>query len=222
MLGHRFCCYAHDCNIDVKSEAAGQPAMAAITRYMEQKLQLRVNRDMRAVAWPWRRKLGAAASHGTSRPVLKIADSSLKRLKDRVRGIVVGNASRNFDKTDMALNPVLRGQASEHGPLPELPATLLDQLAKGPMSAAELQPIFLSFRKAVIERTMNAEMNHCLGYQPGQAKPEGAGQRTQWCVRRKAVRTDPALNASTYRRDVLGLWIEQTEGAQFWLKVSMI
>ncbi len=43
---------------------------------------------------------------------LKIADSSLKRLKDRVREIVVGNASRNLAVTIAALNPILRGWIS--------------------------------------------------------------------------------------------------------------
>jgi RNA-directed DNA polymerase len=43
---------------------------------------------------------------------LKIADSSLKRLKDRVREIVVGNASRNLGQTVPALNAVLRGWTS--------------------------------------------------------------------------------------------------------------
>ena len=35
------------------------------------------------------------------------------------------------------------------------------------------QDLFLSFQKAVIERTMAAEMNLHLGYRPGQDKPEG-------------------------------------------------
>src|SRR6266581_683294 len=39
--GHRFCRYADDCNIYVKSEMAGQHAMAAITDYLEKKLKLR-------------------------------------------------------------------------------------------------------------------------------------------------------------------------------------
>ena len=110
--GHRFCRYADDCNIYVKSEAAGQHAMAAITDYLERKLKLQVNRDKSAVARPWQRKfLGYSVTmHKQAR--LKIADSSLKRLKDRVREIVVGNASRNFGKTIEALNPVLRGWVS--------------------------------------------------------------------------------------------------------------
>lgn len=97
--GHRFCRYADDCNIYVKSEAAGQHAMAAITGYLEQKLKLRVNRDKSAVARPWQRKfLGYSVTwHKQAR--LKIADGSLKRLKDRVRETVVGNASRSLDKT---------------------------------------------------------------------------------------------------------------------------
>lgn len=110
--GHRFCRYADDCNIYVKSEAAGQHAMQAITDYLERKLRLQVNRDKSAVARPWQRKfLGYSVTrHEQAR--LKIADSSLKRLKDRVREIVVGNASRNLGKTIEALNPVLRGWTS--------------------------------------------------------------------------------------------------------------
>jgi RNA-directed DNA polymerase len=110
--GHRFCRYADDCNIYVKSEVAGQHAMAAITDYLERKLKLQVNRDKSAVARPWQRKfLGYSVTmHKQAR--LKIGDSSLKRLKDRVREIVVGNASRNLGKTSEALNPVLRGWTS--------------------------------------------------------------------------------------------------------------
>lgn len=54
-------------------------------------------------------------------------------------------------------------QAAQMGPLPEMPAELIEQLVQGPMSPAEVQDLFLSFKKAVIERAMNAEMNHHLG-----------------------------------------------------------
>ena len=86
--------------------------MVAITGYLEKKLKLQVNRDKSAVARPWKRKfLGYSVTwHKQAR--LKIADSSLKRLKDRVREIVVGNASRNLAATIEALNPVLRGWTS--------------------------------------------------------------------------------------------------------------
>jgi group II intron reverse transcriptase/maturase len=110
--GHRFCRYADDCNIYVKSEMAGQHAMAAITDYLERKLKLQLNRDKSAVARPWQRKFLGYSVTMNKQARLKIADSSLKRLKDRVREIVVGNASRNLGKTIKALNPVLRGWTS--------------------------------------------------------------------------------------------------------------
>ena len=64
-------------------------------------------------------------------------------------------------------------QAAAREPLPEVPAELLDHLVKGPMTPSEVQDLFLSFQKAVIERTMAAEMNLHLGYRPGEDKPEG-------------------------------------------------
>jgi RNA-directed DNA polymerase len=110
--GHRFCRYADDCNIYVKSEAAGRHAMAAMSAYLEQKLKLQVNRDKSAVARPWQRKfLGySVTSHKQAR--LKIADSSIKRLQGKVREIVAGNASRSLGATINELNPVLRGWTS--------------------------------------------------------------------------------------------------------------
>ncbi|MBT9531491.1 MAG: group II intron reverse transcriptase/maturase [Pseudomonas sp.] len=110
--GHKFCRYADDCNIYVRSEAAGQHAMASLTDYLERKLRLRVNREKSAVARPWTRKfLGYSVTwHKQAR--LKVAESSVKRLKDKVRDIVVGNASRKLDAAIAELNPVLRGWTS--------------------------------------------------------------------------------------------------------------
>jgi group II intron reverse transcriptase/maturase len=110
--GHRFCRYADDCNIYVGSEVAGQRAMAAITGYLEQKLKLRVNHDKSAVARPWARKFLGYSFTWHKQARLKIADSSLQRLKNKVRDIVVGNASRNLVATINELNPVLRGWTS--------------------------------------------------------------------------------------------------------------
>jgi RNA-directed DNA polymerase len=110
--GHLFCRYADDCNIYVRSEMAGQHAMAATTDYLERKLKLRVNREKSAVARPWARKFLGYSFTWHKQARLKIADSSLQRLKDKVRDIVVGNASRNLVATINELTPVLRGWTS--------------------------------------------------------------------------------------------------------------
>lgn len=86
--------------------------MAAITDYLERKLKFQVNRDKSVVARPWQRKFLGYSVTRHKQVRLKIADSSLKRFKDRVREIVVGNASRNLGNTVQALNPVLRGWTS--------------------------------------------------------------------------------------------------------------
>ena len=110
--GHRFCRYADDCNIYVKSEAQDSTRWRRSLTIWSGQLKLRVNREKSAVARPWARKFLGYSFTWHQQVRLKIADSSLKRLKDKVREIVVGNASRNLVATINELNPVLRGWTS--------------------------------------------------------------------------------------------------------------
>ena len=57
---------------------------------------------------------------------------------------------------------------------PQISAKLLEELIPGPVTKEEFEDIFQNFKKAFIERALNAEMSHHLGYSAGQAKPEGA------------------------------------------------
>src|SRR3954464_1046276 len=41
--GHRFCRYADDCNIYVRSRRAGERVMASVSRFLAKKLRLTVN-----------------------------------------------------------------------------------------------------------------------------------------------------------------------------------
>src|SRR3984893_12465929 len=85
--GHRFVRYADDCNIYVRSERAGQRVMESITRFITQKLKLKVNEAKSAVARPQERKfLGFSFTAG---PEVKrtIAPKALDRFKQRIREI---------------------------------------------------------------------------------------------------------------------------------------
>src|SRR6267154_2708065 len=85
--GHRYVRYADDCNIYVRSERAGQRVMNSVTRFITQKLQLKVNETKSAVARPQERKfLGFSFTNG---PAVKraIAPKALVRFKDRIREI---------------------------------------------------------------------------------------------------------------------------------------
>jgi RNA-directed DNA polymerase len=89
--GHRFCRYADDCNIYVKSDAAGQRVMASVTEFLEQKLKLKVNRQKSAVGHVSERKfLGHRLLEGGKLGVAPQSEeklkSSLKELTDRSSG----------------------------------------------------------------------------------------------------------------------------------------
>src|SRR6201981_3786860 len=88
--GHRFVRYADDCNIYVCSRRAGQRVMESISRFITQKLKLKVNEAKSAVARPQERKfLGFSFTAG---PDIKrtIAPKSLERFKQRIRDITRG------------------------------------------------------------------------------------------------------------------------------------
>ncbi|RWE20208.1 reverse transcriptase domain-containing protein [Mesorhizobium sp.] len=48
--GQRFCRYADDCNIYVRSRRAGERVMASVSRFLTNKLRLKVNEEKSAVA----------------------------------------------------------------------------------------------------------------------------------------------------------------------------
>jgi RNA-directed DNA polymerase len=83
--GHRFCRYADDCNIYVRSLAAGQRVMESATRFLEGKLKLRVNREKSAVAPVGERKfLGHRLLLNGK---LGISPKSVDRAKEKIRKI---------------------------------------------------------------------------------------------------------------------------------------
>jgi len=81
--GHRFCRYADDCNIYVRSQAAGERVMASVTSFLEGKLRLKVNQRKSAVAPVGERQF---LGHRLGKQgVLGIGRKSLDRAKDRLR-----------------------------------------------------------------------------------------------------------------------------------------
>src|SRR6202158_6581347 len=82
--GHRFCRYADDCNIYVRSHRAGERVMASICRFLTNKLRLKVNEAKSEVARPEERKfLGfSIANDGGER---RIAPKALDTFKAGVR-----------------------------------------------------------------------------------------------------------------------------------------
>lgn len=107
--GHAFCRYADDCNIYVKSKAAGERVMASITRFLSDTLKLTVNAAKSAVARPWERKFLGYSMTWHKAPRLRIAPASLKRLEDKIREVLKGARGRSLANVITDLNPILRG-----------------------------------------------------------------------------------------------------------------
>jgi RNA-directed DNA polymerase len=83
--GLQFVRYADDCNIYVRSERAGHRVMASVSRFLTNRLRLKVNETKSAVARPWARKfLGFSfTTHKETRR--RVAPQALERFKKRIR-----------------------------------------------------------------------------------------------------------------------------------------
>src|ERR1700722_1320371 len=107
--GHRFVRYADDCNIYVRSERAGQRVMESISRFITQKLKLKVNEAKSAVAPPQERKfLGFSFTAGPDIK-RKIAPKSLERFKQRIREITRRAKGVSIKTTMEELATYMRG-----------------------------------------------------------------------------------------------------------------
>jgi putative transposase len=65
--------------------------------------------------------------------------------------------------------------AARSAALPKIPAQLLDQLVRGPMTAESILDVTTALKKALIERALGGELSHHLGYPPGGDKPAETG-----------------------------------------------
>ena len=84
--GHRFVRYGDDCNIYVKSRRAGERVKASLTRFITERLKLRVNEAKSAVDEPHKRQfLGFTFTAGRSPNRRKLSPASLRRFRSRIR-----------------------------------------------------------------------------------------------------------------------------------------
>lgn len=104
--GHKFCRYADDINVYVKSKRAGDRVMKSLTDLIETKLKLKINREKSMVAPAKDRKfLGYRIQWGK----LWIAPSSIERLKDKIRKITQRNRGVSLEIVIRDLNKIIPG-----------------------------------------------------------------------------------------------------------------
>ena len=107
--GLRFVRYADDCNIYVRSRRAGERVMQSITRFLTDKLKLKVNESKSGVARPARRKfLGFSFTSG-KQPKRRIASKTLLRFKKRIRELTKRNRGVSLEQMAQELRRYLIG-----------------------------------------------------------------------------------------------------------------
>lgn len=107
--GHRFCRYADDSNVYVKTKRAGERVFDSIERFLREHLKLRVNREKSAVAPCHERGfLGFSFTKGKVLKI-KLSPKALRRMKFRVKAIT--RRSRGISLAEMIrqLSTYLRG-----------------------------------------------------------------------------------------------------------------
>lgn len=109
--GHRFCRYADDCNIYVKTPRAGERVMQSLTGFIEGRLKLKVNQEKSAVDRPTRRKFLSFSFYWRKAGVqICIAAKAKKRLKDKIK-LLTSRRRKDFPLQDRidSINQYLRG-----------------------------------------------------------------------------------------------------------------
>jgi RNA-directed DNA polymerase len=113
--GLRFCRYADDSNIYVKSERAGQRVMASVSQFINRKLKLRVNQEKSAVGRPSERKFLGFTFTADDEPKRKIAPQAIKRFKDKVREITRRSRGISVPRMAEELREYLQGWSNYFG-----------------------------------------------------------------------------------------------------------
>jgi group II intron reverse transcriptase/maturase len=107
--GHKFCRYADDQNIYVRSERAGQRVMDSVERFLGKKLKLKVNHRKSAVARPQERKFLGFSFTSIQMLKIKLSQDALKGFKWRIKRITRRARRVVFTQVVEELNRYIKG-----------------------------------------------------------------------------------------------------------------
>lgn len=107
--GLSFARYADDCNIFVRSRRSAERVMASLTRFIEEKLKLKVNREKSGVRLCDQVKfLGHTIEQNGK---IRIADANIERLKLKIREVTKRNRGLAFAQVIAEVNRTIQGWA---------------------------------------------------------------------------------------------------------------
>lgn len=118
--GLPFCRFADDCNIFAGSKAAAERIMQSVTKFIENRLKLVVNREKSKVALSsYVKFLGMTIIAGS----IAISHASMKRAHEKVKELTPRGTSESIEQTVKRINSWYRGWSNYHQ-MTEYPAQL--------------------------------------------------------------------------------------------------
>ena len=111
--GHRFCRYADDCNIYVRSKRSAERVMSGISKFIEEELQLKVNQNKSEVGSPKERKfLGFSFYQKKGEVSARIHEKSILRIKEKVRKLTSRSNAMSMEQRIAKLSRLITGWTS--------------------------------------------------------------------------------------------------------------
>lgn len=107
---HKFVRYADDCSIYVKSEKSANRVLESITKYIEEDLKLKVNKEKSKVSNPLDSTLlGFTFYKSQGNWAIKIAKKSIQRIKEKSHKITKRSNGSNTRQKIQKIEPIIRG-----------------------------------------------------------------------------------------------------------------
>ena len=114
--GLRFCRYADDCNIYVKSRKAAMRVMANVTRFLEVELKLKVNQEKSSVDRPWKLKfLGFSFYSKKGEVGIRVHPKSVRKFKEKLKELTGRSNAMSLDFRLQKLKQTIMGWINYFG-----------------------------------------------------------------------------------------------------------
>lgn len=108
--GLNFCRYADDCNIYVKSKKAAERVMYSITKFIEEDLKLKVNKDKSKVDRPWKLKyLGFSFYNKKDGMGIRVHNKSVEKIKATLKKITGRSNAMSMEYRAVKLKQTITG-----------------------------------------------------------------------------------------------------------------
>ena len=111
--GLKFCRYADDCNVYVKSRKSAERVMKSITKFIEKDLKLKVNKEKSKVDRPWKLKyLGYTFYPKKGEMGIRVHPISIKKLKGKLKNLTGRSNAMSMEFRAMKLQQLIVGWVS--------------------------------------------------------------------------------------------------------------